>query len=187
MNTHAAGVSPADWVFKKATARETAALLAIAWFVPFAVHLVPWAGARPLGAHLLPMFWMTFVAVYFYGVRTGIIVGLFAPAINLLATGLPAWKFIATMSAELVLFALVAAWGVRRFPRLVLIAPLAYVAAKLAVTGAQLAIGSVAGVEAAGAALGRAFVGGLAGLVILGAINAALGWFYPKTGRSEGE
>ena len=188
MSTHAATVSATGATrFKKATARETAVLLAVAWFVPFAVHLAPWSGARPLGAYLLPMFWATFVAAYFYGARIGVIVGLFAPAINLLVTGLPAWKFLAVMSCELVAFALLATWAIRCVPRFFLIAPLAYVVAKLFSTGLQAATGVFGDIGAPGAFLLRSLGGGIAGLVVLGAINAALAWFYPKAGRAAGE
>lgn len=81
-------------VFKKAGLRETTGLLAVAWLVPLAVHLVPWSGERPFEAYLQPMFWATFVAAYFYGGRIGLLVGLFALAANLLVTGLPASKFL---------------------------------------------------------------------------------------------
>jgi len=52
--------------------RETAVLAVVAWLVPFLVHLIPWAGARPLGVYMLPVFWTTFVAVYFYGALAGL-------------------------------------------------------------------------------------------------------------------
>ncbi len=47
----------------RVTWRETAILMLVAWLVPFLVHLVPWAGPRPLGVYLLPAFWTAFVAV----------------------------------------------------------------------------------------------------------------------------
>ena len=99
--------TPVDGAFRKVTARETVILLTLAWLVPFLVHLVPWAGARPLGAYLLPMFWATFAAVYLYGAGTGLLVGLFAPAVNLLVTGLPAWRSFGSTALELVVFVLV--------------------------------------------------------------------------------
>ena len=170
-------------VFKKAGVKETAALLALAWVIPFAIHLAPWAGARPLGAYLLPMFWATFVAVYFFGAGIGVVTGLFAPAINLFVTGLPAWKFFGVLSFELVAFALVTAWAVGRAPRFVLLAPLGYVVAKLASTGLQAATAAFGDIGAPGDFFMRSLVGGLAGLVVLAAINAGLAWFYPKAGR----
>lgn len=181
MNSAASTGNPTTQ-FKKAGLRETTVLLAVAWLIPFAIHLVPWTDARPLGAFLLPMFWATFVAVYFYGARIGLLAGLFAPACNLLVTGLPAWRFLSVMSFELVVFALVMAWAVRRMPGFVLLAPLGYVVAKVASTSLQAVTPIFGDLGAAPAAyFARSLYGGLAGLIVLAAINAALVWFYPKT------
>src|SRR4051812_50155412 len=90
-------VQPTD-VFKRPRLQEAAVLLALAWAVPFLVHLIPSSGARPLGVYLLPMFWTAFVAVYFYGAVMGLAVGLVAPAINLMVTGLPVSRHIAEAS-----------------------------------------------------------------------------------------
>lgn len=173
--------------FKRATARETVVLLAVAWLVPFAVHLAPWSGVRPLGAYVLPMFWTTLVASYFFGARVGVVVGLFAPVINLLVTGLPALAFAATMSVELAVFAVAVAAGVRRWPRFVLIAPLAYVVGRLASTAVLGVTGAFADFGAAVDFVTRALSGGVAGLVVLSAIHAALVWFYPTSARASAE
>jgi hypothetical protein len=166
--------------FKQAGVKETTVLLALAWLIPLAIHLAPWSGARPLGAYLLPMFWATFGAVYFYGAGLGVVVGLFAPAINLLVTGLPAWKFMSGLIFELTVFALVTAWAVRRAPRFVLAAPLGYVVAKVGSTGLQAATAAFGDIGAPGEFLVRSLVGGVAGLGVLAAINAGLAWGYPK-------
>jgi len=168
-------------IFRQATARETAVLLGLAWVLPFAVHLVPWSGPRPLGAALLPMFWATFVALYFYGARTGLVVGLFAPALNLLVTGLPALQFLGVLSVELVLFVAVGVWAMRRSPRVWAIAPLAYLAAKVGSTALQAATGVFGGIGAPAEFFLRSVGGGLAGLAVLAAINGALVRAYPKT------
>lgn len=172
----ASGVS-----FKKAGARETAALLVVSWLIPFLVHMVPWSGERPLGAHLLPMFWATFVAVYFYGAAIGALVGLFAPAVNLILTGFPAWKFFGGMSLELLVFALVSAWAIRRAPRLMFIAPLGYIFAKLIAAVVLLLINSPVDWAASGASFLRSLAGSAAGLAVLLAIDGGLVWFYPKS------
>ena len=168
--------------FKKAGWRDAGALFALAWLVPLAVHLVPWQAERPLGAYLLPMFWTTLVAGYFYGAGLGLLTGLFAPALNLLLTGLPAWRAVGFASFELALFVAAFAFTLRRWPRVVLLAPLGYVIAKLGVTGLRAALDD-SGVSAV--ALGHSFVRALAGLVVLAALNAALVWFFPKTAREE--
>jgi uncharacterized membrane protein len=174
-------------IFRKATVLETVVLLAVAWLIPFAIHLAPWSGTRPLGAYLLPMFWATFVAAYLFGPAVAILVGLFAPAINLLVTGLPAWKFLTVLSCELVVFAVVAAWAVRRWSRLVLIAPLAYIVAKLGSMSLQLLTGVFGEIGAPTEFFAQSLKGGAAGLVVLAAINAALVWFYPKQRATSAE
>lgn len=170
----------ASGVFRKVTAREAAVLLVIAWLIPFLVHLAPWAGARPLGAYLLPMFWATFVAVYFYGAGAGLLTGLFAPAVNLLVTGLPAWKFFGVLSFELAVFALILAWAVRHAPRFWLLAPLGYLVAKAASTLLQSATPVFGDIGAPARFLAASVAGGAAGLVVLAAINLALVKYYPK-------
>ncbi|MCX6954867.1 MAG: hypothetical protein NTV51_22140 [Verrucomicrobia bacterium] len=183
MNAASPTVAPSSVVFKKPGVKETTVLLALAWLVPFAIHLAPWSGSKPLGAYLLPMFWATFVGAYLFGARLGVVVGLFGSVVNLLVTGLPAWKFLSVMSFELVVFAVVTGWAVRRLPRLVLIAPLGYLLAKLASTGLQLATPVFGDIGAPGDFLLSSLGRGAAGLIVLAAINAALVWFYPKTSR----
>lgn len=164
--------------FKRAGVKETAVLLAVAWLVPFLVHTLPWSGSLPLGAHLLPIFWATFVAVYFYGLRVGLLVGVLTPAINLLVTGLPNLQRQSMMAVELVAFVAVAWLMVRRRPKMWLIAPLSYVAVRIAV----LVIQSVA---APGGNLAVMIYGslvtGLAGLAALTVINFALVRLFPKS------
>jgi hypothetical protein len=181
MTSHATTSSAG--VFRKFSVREAAVLLALAWLVPFLVHLVPWAGARPLGAYLLPVFWATFVAVYFYGATAGLLTGLFVPAINLLVTGLPAWRSFGSTTVEIVVFVLATTWAVRSTPRFWLWAPLGYVAAK---TVASLTLAFSATVnrpDAVGYFFTHLLVGSGAGLVVLLLINAALVKFYPKAGE----
>ena len=175
------GAVAATATFRKATWSETAVLLAFAWCVPFFVHLVPWSGARPLGAYLGPMFWVTFIAAYFFGTRIAIVVGLFSPAINLIVTGLPAWKFLANISGELVLFALLAAWAVRWRPAFLLTAPLACLAAKVIAAPIQDFLTDSGPI---GQSLYLSVIGGVAGLVVLAGINVTLVWFYPKAGAA---
>lgn len=165
--------------FKRATAVETAILLAVAWLVPLAVHLVPWNGDRPIGVHLVPVFWTGFVAVYFYGLRVGLLVALFAPALNLAMTGLPALERIASMSFELTLFT-VGAWAaVKRMPASWGIAPLAWLVARTGYTLLQIMLGSKMHADAGYFA--ESIIRVLPGLAVLLAINFALCRFFPKS------
>ncbi len=168
-------------VFRKPKWQEATVLLGLAWLLPLAVHVVPWSGVRPLGAHLLPVFWTTFVAVYFFGAATGALVGLFSPLLNLLMTGLPVWNFVGEMSFEIVLFAAFAGWAIRRWPAVVFLAPVGYVVAKLVWTLARMNPRTPDDVASTATALGNSLMNSIAGLVALAAINAALIWFYPKS------
>ena len=173
-------------VFRKVTAREATVLLAIAWLIPFLVHLAPWPGARPLGAYLLPIFWATFVAVYFSGAGAGLLTGLFAPAVNLLVTGLPDWKSFGAAGVEVVIFVLFATWMVRRAPRGWWWAPLGYLVARIGAALLLSAPAALGSLDATAKFLEHVLVGGAAGLIVLALINLALVKFYPKdTGRAE--
>jgi hypothetical protein len=177
--TSLATTSPAG-VFKKLTVREAAVLLAMAWLIPFLVHLAPWSGARPLGAYLLPVFWATFIAVYFYGAGAGLLTGLLAPAVNLLVTGLPAWKSFGSLSLELVVFVLATTWAVRRAPHGWLFAPLGYLVAKSVSALLFSATTAFDGPGMAAVFFIHMLAGSAAGLIVLALINGALVKFYPK-------
>jgi hypothetical protein len=166
--------------FKKISVSESALLLALSAAVPPLVHLLPSWDLAPLGAHLLPMFWMTFVAAYLFGARVGAVAGLFAPAVNLLLTGLPAWRHLSVLSCELIVFSVGTAWAVRRFPRFWLLAPLGYVVAKLFSTGVQAATGVFGDIGAPLAFFQRSLGNAVAGLIVLAAINFTLVRVSPK-------
>lgn len=166
--------------FKKASMREMALLLLVAWLVPFTIHQVPWSGQAPLGAHLLPMFWAAFVAVYAYGLGVGMLVALFTPTVNLLLTGMPAARFLGVLGFELAVFSVCASLGLRRWPMFWIVAPASYLVAKIAST-LVLSVTDVFG------NIGQPvdfFVGslrtGLAGLVVLALINRLLVKVSPK-------
>lgn len=168
---------------RPARLNETSVLLAIAWLVPFAVHLVPWSGPRPLGVYLLPMFWTTFVAAYFYGARTAVIVGLFAPLLNALLTGSPAWRSLGVTSFEIVTFALLTTLALRFRPRWVVVAALGYVGARIAAALVLVAPGTLGDLGSPVHYVQRALVNGLAGFAVLTVINCLLVRFYPRTAR----
>lgn len=175
MSLGVVAVSPSG-VFKRATVRETAVLLVVAWLVPFLVHLVPWAGERPLGAHLLPLFWAAFAAVYLFGLRTGLLVGLFTPALNLALTGLPALERLAALGFELAAFVALAWWLLRRGRTAWYIAPLAYVAAKAA-SALLLLLGAGKSVTL----LPESLLAALPGLAVLAGVNLLLARLYPRS------
>lgn len=165
-------------VFKRAGVRETAVLLVLAWLVPMAVHLVPWAGARPLGAHLLPMFWAAFAAVYLFGLRTGLLVGLFAPALNLALTGLPALGRLGPLACEITVFVALVWWLMRRGRTPWYLAPLGYVVAKVA--SALLLVANGGAAASAGSALPASLLAALPGLAVLAGVQLGLARLYPR-------
>jgi hypothetical protein len=166
--------------FRKISVRESVALLALAASIPPLVHLLPSWDAAPLGAHLLPMFWMTFVAAYLFGARTGAVAGVVAPLANLLLTGLPAWRYLSVLSCELIVFAVATAWAVKRFPRFWLIAPLGYLVAKLFSTGMQVATGVFGDIGSPLAFIQQSLINAVAGLLMLAVINAVCVKLAPK-------
>lgn len=173
MNTVA--LSGSAWSVRRPRISEALALLAAAWLVPLLVHLVPWHGGRPLGVHLLPVFWTTLVAVRLYGVGFALVVGLVTPLVNLALTGLPAAARLGPMALEVVGFVLVAGWLARRAPRFFLAAPAACVAGKALAIGAQWAVPVFDYTRNPAGHLLASVQNGLAGLAVLSALDVGLG------------
>jgi len=179
-------------VFQKPAVRSTALLLAIAWAIPFVLHMAPWGGAAPLGAFLLPMFWAAFIAVYLYGLGIGLVVGLFSPFLNLITTGFPVAAEQRTLMLELAVFVFLS-WLALRNPsgrKFWLLAPLAFIAAHACSAG-LLAMG-VNFFGNANMPVKTFFISaittGAPGLLALAAINYALarGWFGNKNDGAGG-
>lgn len=173
--------------FKTVGWREGAVLVVVAWLVPFLVHLVPWGGARPLGVYVLPVFWTTFLAVYFYGALPGLAIGLVAPLVNLALTGLPALRMAGNMGMEVAFFVGAAALLAGRWPAFWLAAPLAWVAAKALSITVQFLVPAFEYSGQPGQHLMGSTRNGLAGLAVLLAVNWLLVKFYPRTDAWEQE
>jgi hypothetical protein len=167
--------------------REAAILVAVAWLVPFLIHLIPWSGPRPLGVYTLPIFWTTFLAVYFYGALPGLAIGLVSPLVNLALTGLPALRSVGMMGMEVALFVGVAVLLTTRWPGFWIAAPLAWVAAKALAIGIQFLIPAFDYTGVPLAHLWRSTQNGLIGLGMLAVINWLLAAFYPKSDAWERE
>lgn len=161
--------------------RETAVLAVVAWLVPFLVHLIPWSGVRPLGVYVLPVFWTTFVAVYFYGALLGLAIGLVTPLVSLALTGLPALSMVGTMGLEVGFFALGAAVMMSRWPAFWFTAPLAWVAAKALTIAVQFLVPAFPYADQPGQQLLRSMENGLTGLGVLAVINWLLVAYCPKS------
>lgn len=162
------------------TWRGTLVLMGTAWLVPFTVHLLPWTGGQPLGAHLLPTFWAAFVAVYLYGVGGGMVVALTIPLLKFLATDQLLFEHAGRLTLELMVFSALAALAVHRWPALRLIAPLAWLQAKVLVLGLAWALPVFDPVTAPGEQFVTATTLALPGLGVLLALNVALVTLLPK-------
>lgn len=104
--------------------KATAALLLVACIIPLLIHLIPPYQGMPMGAILLPMFYIPFIAIVFFRLHVGLIVAALSPVVNFLLTGNPQWQIATVLSFELVIFALIAS-------RLLQIKGIAWVAAPL--------------------------------------------------------
>lgn len=154
--------------------RGTLVLLVSAWLVPFLVHYIPSFGPRAVGVYLLPAFWSVFVAVYLRGAAVGAAVALVTPLVNLLLTGLPVRAGVATMSLELVAYAMCTAWLVRHWRTLWVVAPLGYLPAKALVIAVRWAVPDLGEEHAPLAHLLGSVQNALPGLGVLLLINLAL-------------
>lgn len=105
-------------------------LLFAAWVLPFLIHLIPPYQGIPMGAFLLPMFYIPFIAVFFFRLPIGLAVAACAPILNYLISGSPNWEFMAILSFELILFT-VFAFLLLQSTGLWVAAPVAYLFAKI--------------------------------------------------------
>lgn len=79
-------------------------VLVAAVFFPFFVHLIPPQNGIPIGAFLLPMFYIPFIALFAYTWKVALPIAFLAPSLNFLITGNPNWEFLTVLTLELVLF-----------------------------------------------------------------------------------
>ncbi len=160
--------------------RKFVALVAVAWLVPFLVQLVPWAGEQPLSAHLVPVYWVVFATVYFYGGAMGLLVALAMSGAAFLNLGVTAVEPAGVLTLELAGFVIIAALLAKHWPCLRFAAPLAWLAAHGLSVALQWALpvwGSASNpLEHAMATITTA----LGGLGVLLAINVALVELLPK-------
>ena len=109
---------------------STALLLFSAVAFPLLVHLIPPYQGIPMGAYLLPMFYVPFIAIGLYRFKPAIFIALMAPMISFLISGNPQLGFMGILTLEVLLFTCMAAALMASSVRWVA-APLAYVGAKI--------------------------------------------------------
>ncbi|MBX3143644.1 MAG: hypothetical protein KF813_07810 [Trueperaceae bacterium] len=147
----------------------TVITVALTVALPFLVHLLPPVGAVPMGAVLLPLFIAPFIAAYLFHPTAALIASLVTPLLNRQLTGQPTVEMAVMLTVELCAFTVVALLLRSRWPRSVINAPLAYLAAKLVAAG-------VLGVTALIPALPLGYltsslINALPGLVLLLVVN----------------
>jgi membrane-associated HD superfamily phosphohydrolase len=91
-NAHRSTLITAGWI------------LPIAIVFPFIVHIAPPYNGIPIGAYLLPMFYIPFIALVLYRLPVALIVAALAPIFNFILTGNPQWGFMGILTIELVFF-----------------------------------------------------------------------------------
>ncbi len=175
------------WSVRRPKVTEATVLLAAAWLVPVLVHLIPWHGERPLGVYLLPVFWTALVAVQVYGLGFALLVGLVTPVINLALTGLPALGRIGPMALEVTVFVGVAAVLARKAPWSFLAGPLAYAAGKAVTIGVQWLVPAFEYHRPPLEHWLCSLQNGLAGLLVLLAINLGFALWAQRGGDWEKE
>ena len=100
--------------------------------LPFLVHLIPPINGVPMGARLLPLFYAPFLAAILINGRTALLAGLLAPTLNYLIVGQPALEITFLLTIEVIVFTVAVTLMYHKWPNLILIAPLAYIAATIA-------------------------------------------------------
>jgi hypothetical protein len=111
--------------------KTTALILIAAVFFPFFVHLIPPMDGIPIGAFLLPMFYIPFIAIFFYDWKIALPIALLAPLLNFLITGNPNWEFLAVLTIELILFTGIVYMLLSKGKIKWFAAPLGYIIAKI--------------------------------------------------------
>lgn len=164
----------AEKVLRRSGTRDSALLMVVVWLMPVGIHLIPWSGSAPLGAYLLPMFWVTLVATYLFGAGAGLLVGLTAPLLNGMITGFPSAQLLSILAFELAVFAIVARGLIRNSPGFWLSGPFGYVAAKVASTTVQYFFPVFGGMGEPGAFFIRSVQTALPGMLALALIHLAL-------------
>ena len=112
---------------------KTAATVTGMVLLPILVHLIPFSGATPLGAYLLPMFIAPLVAAFYLSPVGLVLAALLAPVINHALTGMPAAAILPGIMVELALFSLIVWWLIKKRPGMVGASVLAVVLSKLTV------------------------------------------------------
>jgi hypothetical protein len=115
---------------RKSILKTAGWVLPLAIVFPIIIHLIPSYNGIPIGAYLLPMFYIPFVALVWYRLPVAFIVAALAPILNFTLTGNPNWGFMGILTTELILFTLLAYLMLKGNIKWVA-APFSYIGAKV--------------------------------------------------------
>lgn len=157
-------------VNQKLQIKPAIAVLLATCLLPFLIHLIPPYQGVPMGAMLLPMFYIPFIAVVFFRLHVGVIAAALAPLLNFVVTGNPQWQIVAILSFELIVFVILAAQMLKVNPLKWVAAPLGYLATKVISAGCLLIVPLLPQMHPLDF-LTQSVSNGLIGILILGVIN----------------
>lgn len=150
------------------TVSVTVVGLLAAMALPFVVHAIPYSGSVPLGAQLLPIFYVGALLVARGQVVPALLIALVAPWLNQQVTGMPAGPMLPTLTVELLVFTLLLLVAWRALPAVLpYAAPIAYLVASVAAR--WLLSGEITTLTRLGATLENAWPGLLV-LLVLGVL-----------------
>lgn len=156
----------------------TAVTVLAALLLPLLFHLLPVSGGVPLGMRLLPIFYAPFLAAVFFPSLVSLSAALLAPLVNHLLTGRPAPEMAVVLTLELLVFTGIVLLARRRWPRFMVLAPLAYLVAKLV---ALLVLAPFAATSLSAQAFFASLQTGLPGILALSLLNIAVVFALPAS------
>lgn len=91
---------------RKLQITEITTLIAASVCVQFIVHIIPTGNSVPLGAILLPMFYVPLIALVFYSFKTALVTAAAGPVFNYILTRSPELEVLPQVTFELIIFVL---------------------------------------------------------------------------------
>jgi len=146
----------------------------VALSLPVLLHQIPVSGAVPIGAKLIPLYYAPFIAVLFFRLPVAIVLSVLGPVLNLWVFGKPEITMVAQLSAELLLFVLLAYVMKSRVGFRWVNAPFAFLGAKLGGWGLFSLVGLIPSLSYTPMAYTQAVGIAVPGLSILWALNVLL-------------
>lgn len=110
VNLNSIAIEPA---ISKLQIKATVVMLTATVLIQFIMHLIPPVNNVPLGAVLLPMFYVPLIALIFYKFHVGLLIAILGPILNYSLTGNPKLEIVSLLTLELITFVLVLSFLLR--------------------------------------------------------------------------